>query len=231
MNEPQTPSSPDDASYTVPPIAEDPTQHEWAQPEATEGSLEHVTSADDPDDGQWSRVDKSPPAATPPPIPVAVKIAGAAIIVLLLVGASWLGLTLGSSPTPSPTPTETHREWALEPPTVHEDWVRGEMSITEPAEGTDRVVVTSTYSTGLERVVLVLSRPETDISQYLADAAITSVEQVAGSRCGVSEDTDLPVCVQIRDATGILLAGTDGQSYRELDALLEEFYAVLSDQA
>lgn len=231
MNEPHTPSSPDDPSPVIPPIAEDPTQHEWDQPEATEGSLEHVTSVDDADDAQWSRIDKTAPTPAPPPMPLPVKIGGAVLIALLLVGASWLGLNLGSSPTPSPTPTETHREWPLDPPAVHEDWVRGEMSVTEPAEGTDRVVVTSTYSTGVERIALVLSRPEADITEYLTDAAITSVEQVAGSHCGVSEDTDLPVCVQIRDTTGILVAGTDGQSYPELDALLEEFYTVLSGQA
>lgn len=233
MNHPDTVPSPDDAQEPVPPIAEDPTEHGWVQPEATVGSLDNLTRADDDDDtAGWAPVSKSEASSGPPPMPLGVKIGGGILILLLLGGASWLGLNLGGSPepTPTPTPTETIRDWPLDPPLVHEDWVRGETATTEPVDGMERTVVASTYSTGSERFALVLSRPELDMPEYLEDAAIGSIEEVGESTCGLSQDTDVPVCIQIVDQTGILLAGTDGQSFGELDELLEEFYVLLAGE-
>lgn len=215
----------------VPPIAEDPTDAAWVRREATEGSLENPASGDDT---AWSPVAKaSDDASAPPPMPIAVKIIGAVIVVLLLAGASWLGLSLGApepTPSPSPSPTETIREWPLTAPTVHEDWVQGETSTMEPVEGTERTVVTSAYSNGAERIVLVLSRPETDITGYFADANIGERQEVGDSSCGLSQDTGLPLCVQILDETALLVAGTDGQSYQELDGLVEEFYLAIAGE-
>ncbi len=232
MSTPITPSPPD-GEQPVPPVAQEPTTYGWARPEATEGSLDHVTREDQSAvGGQWSPVDRrrhrGSAQSVAPPIPRAVKVGGAILIVAILGLASWLGLTLGSS-TPSATVTASPppREWPLDPPSTHGDWVRGDYNTQPPVEGQDRVVVSASYADGAQRIVLLLSRPELDLEQYLADANIGQIETVGQDTCGRSQDTDAPLCVRITDDTAIMVAGLDQQDFTQLSGLVEEFHGVL----
>lgn len=226
--------SPSD-EHPTPPAAQDPTAFEWARPEATEGSLDHVTRDDQSTVvGQWSPVDKKdriPAQSVAPPIPRAVKVVGALLIVAILGLASWLGLTLGSSEPPevvtaSPAPVE----WPLDPPSVHGNWVRGDFNTQPPVEGQERVVVSANYADGSQRIVLLLSRPEADLQEYLTDANVGQTEEVGQDTCGRSQDTDAPVCVRIADDTAIMVAGLDQQSFQQLSQMVDEFHTVLAGE-
>lgn len=196
--------------------------------------MDHVTQADQAVGGQWSPVDKKdriPAQSVAPPIPRAVKVAGALMIVAVLGLASWLGLTLGSSgPAQTVTASPPPPEWPLDPPSVHGDWVRGDYSTQPPVEGQERVVVSAGYADGEQRIVLLLSRPETNLEEYLADANIGQTEVVGPDTCGRSQDTDTPVCVRIADETAIMVAGLDQQGFPQLGRLVDEFHSVLAGE-
>lgn len=231
MSSPTIPSPPDGEQ----PIAsQEPTAYDWARPEATEGSLDHVSKADQAVAGQWSPVDKSdraPAQSVAPPIPRPVKVAGALVIVAILGLASWLGLTLGSSvPSETVTASAPAPEWPLDPPSVHGDWVRGDYSTQPPVEGQERVVVSAGYADAEQRIVLLLSRPEVDLQEYLNDANVHQTEVVGPHTCGRAQDTDTPVCVRIADETAIMVAGLDQQGFPQLSRLVDEFHTVLAGE-
>lgn len=230
-NEP-VPSAGDAAP--IPQIAKNPTEHTWLRREALEGSLETADSSS-PTRSAWSPVEAESKthahrAAPPPPLPGWVKAGGAILGLAILAGASWAGFTLGTSPTPEPSPTATQviREWQMEPPVSVQDWVRGEVETPPPVEGQNRTVIRADYSTGQERLVLVLSRTELDLNQYLSDANIGNTRPVGHSICGTSLDTGSPVCARLADETGILIAGRDAQTHEELAPIVDEFYWAMS---
>lgn len=192
--------------------------------------------------GTWQRVAKAPAAATdlgpvqdaglpdaPPPMPRLVKIVGLVAVGVLLVLAAWLGLSLGSgNPTASPSQSIIPGDWALTPPTVVGDLVRGEETTTQDPADPDRVVIRANYSDGADEVILLLARPETDIPSFLLEAGVSGITATGASMCGTSVDTGSPVCAQVVDLTGIMVLGLSDQSASELDAHVEAFHAALT---
>lgn len=192
------------------------------------------------DDGVWRKVPKAPAAVidthpiedagdavAPPPIPRAVKVGGIVAIAALLMVSGWIGLALGTPPTPSPSPTPTVKEWALQPPETVGKYVRGAVTTTEPVAAGGPTVTRADYADGTNSLYLILSRPETDIATYLADAGVESTHEIASTSCGVSVDTNLPVCARIADKTAIMLVGVSNQTQATLASQVGDFYDAL----
>lgn len=195
--------------------------------------------------GSWRKVAKAPAAVTdpdpvqdagvpdaPPPIPTWVKWTGLGGVAVLLLLALWLGMTLGApgpsaSPTPSATPEPTPA-WPLAAPQVVGEFVQGEESESMDPADENRRIVRSTYSDGTDRLVLLLSRPESDLRSYLSNAGVSQVSEVGESSCGTSADTGSEVCVRIVDETAIMLVGLTDQTQDVLAGDLADFYEVLS---
>lgn len=187
-------------------------------------------------EGQWRNVPRptteelltpSAQVVDPPRIPGAVKVIGIIIVLVLLLLSIWLGLSLGQAEnvSPSPTPSVEKVTCDLEAPTQVGSLVRGDVKTTSPDE---RDTVTTTYSDGTDKVVLLLSCPETDLTTYLDDAAIINaapVEDSNGISCGVTEsDKDIKVCARIVDDTAISVAGLTEQDRPTLTSLVDAFY-------
>lgn len=158
-----------------------------------------------------------------PPIPRWAKLAGAGGVVVLLTLAAWLGLSLGGGLPeggPSAEPTAT---WALEPPQVVDDLVRGDVTPTTNPAFPDQTVVRADYTDGKARLVLILSRPQSDVDDFLDDAGVEDLASTGDMRCGTSGDTGGAVCAQVVDETAIMLAGLSGQDADTLSLLLLRF--------
>ena len=189
--------------------------------------------------GPWRNVPKpsieelitpSVPGTTDAPrMPVAVKVGGLVLVALLLLLAAWLGLTLGGSaqPAPSPTPTIEVKPWELDPPVTMGKLVQGGRTDTPAGTNGDRDIVRTDYSDGTDKVVLLLSRPETDLARYLGDAGVEKSKPVEGASCGVSVDNNVPVCARVVDDTAITVAGLTDQNFTELASLVDSFYAAM----
>lgn len=230
MSEPHHPFAPGPAGDAVPEIS--------SLPEGVRPDL--VSPADD--EAIWRKVPKAPPsvidtepvehageAASPPPIPQAVKVGGAvATVVLLLLGAL-LGMTLGAPPPAAPaSPTPTVKDWALEAPATVGTWVRGDQQSLPPVKEGGPTVVRADYANGTDKLSLLMSRPETDIAAYLGDAGVDSTHTIGSSTCGVSVDTNKPVCVRIVNSTAVMLVGLTEQSQSTLASLVGDFTDALT---
>lgn len=170
--------------------------------------------------------------ADPPQIPLAVKIGGLSLVGVLLLMSAWLGLSLGGSGGPqstnSPTPTIDETLWDLDPPTTLGGFVVGETTSTPFGTSSDRAIVRANYADGTAKIVLLLSRPEDDVSTYLEDTAIGDNESVDDATCGTSIDNDVPVCVRVVDDTAIAVAGLSDQEFSELASLVDAFYSAMT---
>ncbi len=193
------------------------------------------------DEGQWRNVPRptteelltpSAQVVDPPSIPRGVKIVGLLIVLVLLLLSLWLGLSLGraGSNEPASTPSIDETLWDLEAPTQMGPLVRGEVNTTPRASNGDRDILTTTYTDGTDKVILVLSRPEDDLTTYLEDAGVPEPESVVGSdgiRCGTSSDNEIPVCARVVDDTAIAVAGLSEQDFPTLASLVDAFYEEL----
>ncbi|MEO7588881.1 MAG: hypothetical protein ABIS84_12735 [Arachnia sp.] len=172
-----------------------------------------------------------PGTADAPRMPLAVKVIGLALVAVLLLLAAWLGLTLGGSgktaPTPTPTVSIDSGLWVLDPPTTLGNLVQGETTTTPLGTNSDRDIVRSDYSDGTNKVVLLLSRPEDDITRYLDDAKIKDAEPIGDSMCGTSQDNNVPVCARVVDDTAVTVAGLTNQDFADLAKLVDSFYSAM----
>ena len=168
----------------------------------------------------------------PPSIPRGVKIVGLLIVFVLLLLSVWLGLSLSTSGSgvPAPTPSVDETLWDLEPPTTVGDFVKGDVTDTPGAADGERDIVRANYTDGTDKLILLLSRPEDDLSIYLKDAGVPDAEPMEGSdgiRCGISRDNAVPVCARIVDNTAIAVAGLSDQDFTDLTSLVDSFYEEL----
>lgn len=169
-------------------------------------------------------VQESPPAEQPPPLPLAVKIIGLLAGAGLIALAAWIGITLGEGPEPE------EPLWPLFAPSQVGDYIAG--AVTESPVPTDeeRSILRASYADGQNRVALLMSRPETDLTAYLANAGVEDTipsGQNEEDLCGTSVDTGLMVCGRIVDETGILMVGLTEQDEDTLGPLLNEFIVAI----
>lgn len=166
-----------------------------------------------------------------PQMPMAVKVGGLALVAVLLLLAAWLGLTLGGSggpqPASSPTPSIDESLWDLKAPPTLGGFVVGETTSTPLGTSSDRSIVTAKYADGSDTLLLILSRPEDDVSTYLENAGIEGTQPVEDATCGTSVDNAVPFCVRVVDDTAIAVAGLSGQEFTELAPLVDSFYSTM----
>lgn len=213
-----------------------------------------MSSSPSPDEPQWRPVSPGPlPELDPetdaapspprragrekPPVPAGVKIGGFVLGIGLIGLAAWVGITLGEEPeTPAPL-------WALEAPSQVGNYIVGGTIESPVPTDEGRSIVRATYADGASQVVLLMSRPETDLTEYLTNAGVENAaavdipeetESTEGAEpaespdmCGTSVDTGLNVCARMVDETGILMVGLTSQSIETLAPLLNDFVDVL----
>lgn len=130
------------------------------------------------------------------------------------------------------TPKQEEELWALTAPVQ-----LGEHVVSQPEETTTPdgklSVVKGTYSDGETKFVLLLQRATDDLDSLpdvetlMTDNGVSGATVVGESSCGVAADNDVPLCLQVHDNTAILIAGLSGQSYEQLNELVNTMYATL----
>lgn len=205
-------------------------------------SEQSPTERDQPVDGEslpesreWRPVAPSEGARTKAPLPPAVKYGGLGFLVLLLVAAVLIGIALGGGFTPEePEPTPTPQPaLTMDPPVQVGDFVRGELSTSEGPAPAHQRIVRADYSDGTNKLVLLLTFPESDVADFLAAAGIEHpeggvVELLEGVSCGVSADTTRPACGKVVDNTGILVVSLTDAEVQDVHTRLNDFVAALA---
>ena len=161
------------------------------------------------------------PRAQKPPVPTLVTIVAVLVAVALIAGAFFLGRSLATEPEPEPTETELP---ALTPPGQLAGLQLAETAAPSLAPGVGKDVVHANYTDGTARILLVLSRPEADVEEFLTNAGITNLAARggAGTMCGTSTDTGYAACARVVDETGRLIVGATEVSAETLETLLDE---------
>lgn len=107
-----------------------------------------------------------------------VKIVGPIGIVVLLVLAGLIGGSIAKSGNKTDQEPSATATWSLEPPQVVGDLVRGDSTSTPDPGDPEKEMIRTNYSNGEDKVVLVLVRPQEELSSFLADAGVTTEEAV-----------------------------------------------------
>ncbi len=247
-------ASPEDDDVTDEPApvprrsADSPPSATSAGSPASSASPSTSTSLDGPEvaPGIWRKVDRDPatptagagqvPAPEPEPepephrrrpLPRPVILAGVLVTVLLVVLAGWIGSWV-AGPGPGESSSPMTATWALDPPKLVGDLVRGEVTKTNDPANADHTIVRTDYTDGTTKVVLILSRPETDLGVFLTDAGVPDSYDVGSTKCGTSTDTNSPVCAMVTDDTGLMIVGLTGQEPGTLAKILLDFHDALT---
>jgi hypothetical protein len=203
-----------------------------AQDERPTAESESSPAAEEP--REWRPVAPSA-GATRRPLPPAVKYGGLALLALLLVAAVLIGIALGGGFTPKePEPTKPPTPaLSMEPPVQVGDFVRGDLATSEGPAPAHQRIVRADYSDGTNKLVLLLTFPETDVADFLAAAGVEHpeggvVELLEGVSCGVSADTSRPACGKVVENTGILVVSLTDAEEQDVHTRLTEFADVLA---
>jgi len=216
--------TPDADAETLEAVAETPDTDADADAETPEAeTLEAV--AETPENTAESEVpgqDANPEPPAKPPLPFGVKVGGALLGVGLIAVAAWAGIALGGGPR-EPEPL-----WPLEAPQQVGDYIVGGVTESPVPSDEGRSILRADYADGTSRVVLLMSRPETDLTEYLTNAGIEDTAEAGEvAVCGTSVDTGLTVCARMVDETGILMVGLTEQDAATLAPLLNDFVNAL----
>ncbi|MDO5677529.1 MAG: hypothetical protein Q4G35_08500 [Propionibacteriaceae bacterium] len=166
-------------------------------------------------------------AGSTPPMPAWVKPALAGAVGLLVLLGAVIGASLGmaNNSTAQGQSTEPSPAFALEPPLVVDEYVRGQSNKND-SHIAGQEIVQADYSDGTHTVVLVMTWPEKDLGAFLDNAGIgrTNISGDPTNRyCGVSEDTGQAACGEIIDEVGLLLVSVSEQGEPEVSELLDRF--------
>lgn len=168
--------------------------------------------------------------AEKPPVPTPVTVAIVLIAVGLVVGAFLLGRALaGGGNEEQPTDPSA----PLVAPAAIDSFQVSETAAPTAAPDVGKDVVRATYTDGTDRILLILSRPETDLTAFLSAAGIEGAEAREGEAspeatptvCGRSTDTQLAACGRLVGDTGQLLVAVSDVDSATLGELLDRLPA------
>lgn len=173
----------------------------------------------------------SPERPAKPPVPTSVTIVVVLVAVALVVGAFFLGRYLAGDASGEPTEVAT---LPLAAPDAIGAFQLAESSSPSTAADVGKELVRATYTDGSDRVLLVLSRPETELGEFLVAAGIEELGEVEGSEaspgatsitlCGRSADTGNAACGRLAQGAGELLVGLTEVPSEQLSTMLDELH-------
>jgi hypothetical protein len=152
----------------------------------------------------------------------------AAVIVLIIVGVSSYFINSSQPVAPSATPVATST-WALDLPVQIGNYTRDPNTTSAPTAQGGVTTTSATYAAkGKNAVVVLMSRPQTDLKKFMSDAGMTAVgEQPLSDRsgsalCGVDPDHNDTGCVVLQENTAVLALGLQDQSRQDLADLAQQ---------
>lgn len=148
-------------------------------------------------------------------------LASVILIVIVAFILSWI-FSNDDSSAPENGPTVHAATWPLQLPQGAGSYTRDPNTATKPTTKDGTTTLSATYAKDNQDAVIVLmSRPTTDLKKFMNDAAMNSVtiQPVTGTStkamCGTSLDNNTS-CAVLKDDTAVLAVGLLDQSRPEL---------------
>ncbi len=151
-----------------------------------------------------------------------------ALVVIIVAGvaAYVINSTQPAAPASTPAPTST---WKLELPVQIGSYTRDPNAGASPSTQAGSTTTSATYAKGgQDAVVVLMSRPQTDMKAFMADAGMNAVtEQDLSDRsgtalCGIDPDHNDTGCVVLQENTAVLVLGLLDQSRQDMADLAEQ---------
>ena len=149
-------------------------------------------------------------------------LASVILIVIVAFILSWI-FSNDDSSVPDNGPTVHAATWPLQLPQSAGSYTRDPNTATKPTTKDGTTTLSATYAKDNQDAVIVLmSRPTTDLKKFMNDAAMNSVtiQPVTGTSteamCGTSLDNNNTSCAVLKDDTAVLAVGLLDQSRPEL---------------
>lgn len=160
----------------------------------------------------------------------------AALVVVIIVGVSSYLVNSSQPGAPSVTPVPT-ATWALDPPVQIGAYTRDPNTTSAPTTQDGTTTTSATYATkGQNAVVVLMSRPQTDLKEFMSDAGMTAVgeqplsDKSGSAQCGVDPDHNDTGCVVLQENTAVLVLGLQDQSRQDLADLARQAGALAAGQ-
>lgn len=152
---------------------------------------------------------------------------GILLVLLAVAGAGYAAWRMNASkPQVVITASASRTPWSLTPPLAVGEYSRDANANDTPSANptTRKSAIASTYArNGQNSVVLLMSRPETDVKKFMTDMGMNAVIQTEDGYCGTSVDTNRDGCAIVRDNTAIMLVDLVGLTRTDLMALTHDF--------
>lgn len=157
----------------------------------------------------------------------ALLLIGTLTLLLAVAGAGYGAWYLNSrKPQVVVTASGPKTPWKMYPPLQMDEYSRDANSADTPSANptTKKSVISATYArSGQNTVVLLMSRPEKDPKQFMADMGMNTVVATDDGFCGTSVDSNRDGCAIMRDDTAVMIVDLVGQSRADLMVLAHKF--------
>lgn len=147
------------------------------------------------------------------------------VLVVIVAGIAAYFINTAQPADPTARPSST---WELALPVQVGDYSRDPNAGSSPSADGGRTTVSATYAKGgKDAVVVLMTRPESDLKKFMKDAAMNAVTEQELSngkgtaQCGTSSDNNYTGCVVLQDDTAVLVMGLLDQSRQELADLAQ----------
>lgn len=150
------------------------------------------------------------------------------VLVLVVVIVAGVAAYFINSAQPADPSVRPSSKWALALPVQIGDYSRDPNAGGSPSADSGRTTVSATYAKGgKDAVVVLMSRPESNLKTFMKDAAMNAVTEQelsngsGSAQCGTSSDNNYTGCVVLQDDTAVLVMGLLDQSRQELADLAQ----------
>lgn len=151
-----------------------------------------------------------------------------ALVMVTIVGVVVYAINSVQPAGPSSTPTATST-WTMELPVQIGSYTRDPNATNAPSTEAGTTTTSATYATkGQDAVVVLMSRPQTDLRAFMDDAGMNSVseqqlsDKSGSAQCGIDPDHNDTGCVVLQENTAVLVLALLNQSRQDLADLAQQ---------
>lgn len=154
-----------------------------------------------------------------------IRVIAVVLATAMVVSMSGVVAFLLNSHQPDPPTAVASAQWPLALPIQVGAYSRDPATTTRPSTHNGITTLSATYAKDdKDAVVVLMSRPATDLDQFMSEAAMNAVTDQAlteggNAKCGTSLDNNHTSCAVIQDSTAVLVVGLLDQPRSDLAEL------------